>query len=57
MWMTYEEVLEEVGVSRSTMDKWRLTGRAPRFKKLPNGQLRLKRPEFEQWLESLPEAA
>jgi predicted DNA-binding transcriptional regulator AlpA len=57
MWMTYEEVLEEVGVSRSTMDKWRLTGRAPRFKKLPNGQLRLKRPDFEQWLESLPEAA
>jgi predicted DNA-binding transcriptional regulator AlpA len=57
MWMTYEEVLAEVGVTRSTMDKWRVTGRGPKFKKLPNGKLRARRADVEQWLDLLPEVA
>jgi predicted DNA-binding transcriptional regulator AlpA len=55
--MTYEEVLAEVGVTRSTMDKWRVTGRGPKFKKLPNGKLRARRADVEQWLDLLPEVA
>ena len=35
-WMSYEEVLEELKVARSTMDRWRGDGRAPAFVKLPN---------------------
>jgi predicted site-specific integrase-resolvase len=34
--MSYEEVLEELKVARSTMDRWRGDGRAPAFVKLPN---------------------
>lgn len=57
MWMTVADVMTELDVARSTLDKWRATGRGPRFKKLPNGELRLKRADYEAWLDQLPEAA
>jgi len=57
MWMTMTEVLTELGVARSTMDRWRAHGVGPSFKRLPNGQLRLRRRDFEQWLDALPEVA
>lgn len=57
MWMTMSDVMADLGVARSTIDKWRACGKGPRFKKLPNGELRLKRSEYEEWLERLPEAA
>ncbi len=55
-WMTMEEVTEELGVARSTMDEWRATGRAPKFKKMPNGRLRCLRADLATWLESLENA-
>ena len=54
--MTLPQVCAEIGVSRSTMDKWRLDGRAPAFRKLPNGSLRVSVDLFESWLEQLPAA-
>lgn len=56
-WMTLQEVLDVVGVARSTFDDWRAKGAAPRCKKLPNGQLRVRRSDLDTWLEALPEAA
>ncbi len=53
VWLTMSEVLEELGVARSTMDDWRRSGRAPKFVKLPNGELRLRRDDFEAWTERL----
>lgn len=53
MWLTIKEVCEIIGVSRSTLDDWRVKGRGPRFIRLPNGQLRIKRSEFELWLDGL----
>jgi excisionase family DNA binding protein len=56
-WMSLEDACEEIGVSRSTMDKWRSTGRGPAFRKLPSGKLRIKRVEFDAWLDDLKVAA
>lgn len=55
-WMTYEEALEELRVPRSTMRDWRREGRAPRFTKLPGGQLRIRREDLDAWLETLEHA-
>lgn len=52
-WMSYEDVLYELAVARSTMDNWRRDGKAPRFVKLPNGALRTRRDWLYEWLERL----
>ena len=51
--LTFEQVLAEVGVTRSTMDKWRARGAAPRFKRLPNGNLISRREWLDQWFSGL----
>ena len=56
-WMSLKDVLAEIAISRSTMNKWRSDGRAPSFIKLPNGELRIRRSEFEAWLIYLPKVA
>jgi len=56
-WMTMVEVCEALDVARSTIDEWRATGRGPRFVRLPNGQLRIRRVALEAWLETLPKVA
>lgn len=55
--LTLQEVCERLQVTRSTLDKWRATGRAPHFRKLPNGSLRCETVAFEEWLDDLPEVA
>ena len=55
--LTIAQLCEELGVSRSTFYEWRAKGRAPSCIKLPNGQIRIRRAEFERWLESLEEVA
>ena len=55
--LTVRELCAELKISRSTFYEWRAKGRAPRCIKLPNGQIRIRRAEFERWLESLEEVA
>lgn len=56
--LTIVQVLDELGdVSRRTFYRWRELGRAPTGIKLPNGEIRIWRSEFLDWLESLREAA
>jgi excisionase family DNA binding protein len=55
--LTIAQLCKELGVSRSTFYEWRAKGRAPRCIKLPNGQIRIRRAEFERWLDSLEEVA
>ncbi|OHV49375.1 excisionase [Pseudofrankia sp. BMG5.36] len=55
-------VLAELGdeqgpLARSTFDDWRAKGRAPRVIKLPNGQLRVARPDLNAWLDTRAQAA
>lgn len=55
--LTVHDVCAELGISRSTFYDWRAKGRAPRCIKLPNGEIRIRRSDFEQWLDSLEEVA
>ena len=55
--LTIAQLCNELGVSRSTFYEWRAKGRAPRCIKLPNGEIRIRRAEFERWLDSLEEVA
>jgi len=55
--LTIHEILIDLGVARSTFDDWRAKGRAPRCIKLPNGELRIRRSEYDRWLESRELAA
>lgn len=47
------EVLAEIGVSRAAFYRMRARGQAPRLVKLPNGHLRVRRIDLDDWLSSL----
>jgi excisionase family DNA binding protein len=55
--LTIADVCADLGVSRSTFYDWRAKGRAPHCIKLPNGDIRISRAEYERWLTTLEEAA
>ena len=48
--LTIADLCEELGIARSTFYDWRAKGRAPKCIKLPNGDLRIRRVDFERWL-------
>ncbi|WP_258348285.1 helix-turn-helix transcriptional regulator [Saccharopolyspora gregorii] len=52
-WMTVPEFCTEMAISRSTFDDWRAKGRSPKCIRLPNGSLRIKRTDFDTWLNTL----
>ncbi len=56
-WLSVEDVCQELGVSPSTVYKWSAdgtgSGRFPRFCKLPNGSIRIRRDWLEDWLDGL----
>lgn len=55
--LTVPEICEELQITRSTFYDWRAKGRAPRCIKLPNGEVRIRRADFERWLDSRTERA
>jgi hypothetical protein len=56
--MTVPEVLAELkGTSRRTFYRWREMGTGPAVLKLPNGELRIWRSVFMEWLREREEAA
>jgi len=55
--LTITEVCEDLGIARSTFYEWRAKGTAPRCIKLPNGEIRVRRAEYDRWLNSLEDAA
>jgi predicted DNA-binding transcriptional regulator AlpA len=56
--LTVEEILADLGdVSRRTFYEWRAKGTGPRCLKLPNGELRVRRTEYERWLSAREDAA
>lgn len=60
-WMSLEDLCDELGISRDTAYKWSssgpASGRFPEYRKLPNGQIRIRRDWFEEWVNSLGPAA
>jgi predicted DNA-binding transcriptional regulator AlpA len=55
--ITVDQFCAELIISRSTSYDWRAKGRAPECTKLPNGELRILRADYEQWLKDLRGAA
>ncbi|TDW65614.1 helix-turn-helix transcriptional regulator [Kribbella pratensis] len=55
--MTVAEFCAELGIARSTFYDWRAAKKAPRCIKLPNGDIRVRRTDYESWLQSLEDAA
>ncbi|MFF9477396.1 helix-turn-helix transcriptional regulator [Streptomyces sp. NPDC014733] len=56
--MTVPQILAELGgVSRRTFYRWRELGQGPASFKLPNGELRVWRSDFTNWLHGLERAA
>jgi predicted DNA-binding transcriptional regulator AlpA len=56
--MTVADMCAELGgLSRRTFYRWRELGTGPRCLKIPNGELRVWRREFLDWLESLRDRA
>lgn len=53
--LSIADVCAELGVARSTYYDWRAKGRGPRSLKLPNGEVRVRRHDLEQWLASCEE--
>ncbi|MFE0402859.1 helix-turn-helix transcriptional regulator [Streptomyces nigra] len=51
------EVLEEIGMSRAAFYRMRARGQAPRLVKLPNGHLRVRRHDLDDWLSRLDSPA
>lgn len=54
-WLTLRDFCEELRVPVSTAYKWCAagsdSGRFPRFCRLPNGSIRIRREWLDQWLE------
>ena len=48
--LTVADVCADLGISRRTFYEWRAKGIAPRCIPLPNGELRIRRSEYERWL-------
>ena len=55
-WLSYENVRADLDVARSTLDDWRRSGRGPTFKRLPNGELRIRSSAYHTWEQSLEDA-
>jgi predicted DNA-binding transcriptional regulator AlpA len=55
--MTLQDFCAELGVAASTAYKWcqsgPQSGRFPRFRRLPNGSIRIRRDWFDEWVDSL----
>jgi len=56
-WMSMKDVLDDLGVPRSTMDDWRARGDGPRFTRFPGGHLKIQRVDYEMWLANLQRVA
>ena len=52
-WLSVQEILDELGIPRRTWQRWLELGRAPEYHKLPNGELRIDRADYERWIASL----
>jgi hypothetical protein len=50
-------IVRTLKVSRSTFYYWRQTGKTPRCMVLPNGEIRIRRVDLDEWLSGLEEVA
>lgn len=51
--LTVSEFCQTYQIARSTFYDWKKRGRAPRTRKLPNGDLRISKSDVRTWWEGL----
>lgn len=51
--LTIKELCERLKIARSTLHLWRQRGQGPVSIKLPNGEVRFRERDVEEWLEAL----
>jgi predicted DNA-binding transcriptional regulator AlpA len=56
-YLTVPEVIAVLRIPRSTFYRWRQLGRGPRSIKLPNGDVRIRVGDLEEWLRELEDNA
>ena len=54
--LTVDDICEDLGISRR-LYQWRAKGTAPKCLKLPNGELRIGRADYDRWLGACEDAA
>ncbi|WP_431928444.1 helix-turn-helix transcriptional regulator [Nonomuraea jabiensis] len=52
-WLTVEEICEDLGIHRRTWQHWRTRRRVPKLHQLPNGEYRIHRDAYQDWLAGL----
>ncbi|MEV4533399.1 helix-turn-helix domain-containing protein [Asanoa sp. NPDC049518] len=52
-YMTIDQVCADLDIARSTFYDWRAKRKAPPCLRLPNGDLRIRRDDYEEWLRTL----
>lgn len=60
-WLSMDDFCAELGVAKATAYKWSSagsgSGKFPRFRRLPNGSIRIRRDWFEKWVDGLGPSA
>ncbi|GAA0445365.1 hypothetical protein Acor_83320 [Acrocarpospora corrugata] len=56
-WLTVPQILTELDIPRRTWQRWRALGKTPACSRFPNGTLRVKRCDYETWLDSMAESS
>lgn len=51
--LTIKDLCERLKIARSTLHLWRQRGQGPVSIKLPNGEVRFRERDVEEWLEDL----
>lgn len=55
--LTVAEICEDLDINRSTFYDWRAKRTAPPCFKLPNGELRVRRHDYDDWIDTRMEEA
>ena len=55
--LTIPDVIRIWKIPRATFYRWRQLGKGPKSYKLPNGEIRIRRADLNDWLKTLEESA
>ncbi|MEW1842658.1 helix-turn-helix domain-containing protein [Nonomuraea angiospora] len=52
-WLTIDDICDELGIHRRTWQHWRTRNLTPEMHRLPNGEYRIHRDAYQDWLTGL----
>ncbi|MGR6915461.1 helix-turn-helix transcriptional regulator [[Actinomadura] parvosata] len=57
VWLTVPEIMAQLKIHRRTWQSWRTRNRTPKMLRLPNGEFRIHRDDYQAWLGGLEVSA